>query len=92
VILQDRKTEGGRLARHLDWPVALVSMPFVSAHYPSLQIGLLKAIALQNGFPTATFHLHLDFAKELGLKTYAAIGEIRGRLLGDWLFSLEAFG
>lgn len=90
--LKNRESEGERLSRNLDLPVALVCMPFVSAYHPSLQIGLLKAIALRNGFPAASFHLHLDFAKDLGLKAYAAIAEMRGRLLGDWLFSLDAFG
>ena len=78
--------------RYLDLPVALVSMPFVSPFHPSLQLGLLKAIALQQGFPAATFHLHLALAKLLGLSAYSAIGQMRGKLLGDWLFSLEAFG
>ena len=85
-------TEALALSRRLDWPVALVSMPFISPYHPSIQIGLLKSIALARGFPTVTLHLHLDLAKSLGLATYAALAEIRGRLLGDWLFSREAFG
>src|SRR5262245_43589979 len=87
----DRPVVHRLLERWLDWPVALVAMPFVSPFHPSLQLGLLKSIALRAGFPTETFHLHLDFAQEIGPATYAVIGEMRGRLLGDWLFSREAF-
>lgn len=50
------------LSRQLNWPVALVSMPFFSPFHPSLQLGLLKSIALKNGFVCGTYHLHLDFA------------------------------
>ena len=91
-------TEAGRpvdprpIERRLDWPVALVSMPFVSPFHPSLQLGLLKSIALRSGFPAETFHLHLDFAQQIGTKVYAPVGEMRGRLFGDWLFAREAFG
>jgi ribosomal peptide maturation radical SAM protein 1 len=79
------------LRRHRDWPVALVAMPFVSPFHPSIQLGLLKALALARGFPSATFHLHLDLARQIGLEAYAAIGEMRGILFGDWLFAREAF-
>ncbi len=94
-LLGTRPGEGGDadvLRRHLEWPVALVAMPFVSPFHPSLQLGLLKSIALRRGFPAETLHLHLDLAHELGPAEYAVIGEVRGRLFGDWLFSREAFG
>jgi ribosomal peptide maturation radical SAM protein 1 len=80
------------VGRRRDWPVALVAMPFITPFRPSLQLGLLKAIALRAGFPTETFHLHLDFAQQIETRVYGPIGEIRGRLFGDWLFSREAFG
>ena len=70
--------------------VALVSMPFASALRPSIQIGLLKAIAESHGFPASTFHLSLDLAKQLGLALYSRISLVRG-FLGEWLFSIEAF-
>ena len=85
-------SEAAVLQRNLALPVALVAMPFVSPFHPSLQLGLLKSIALQRGFPAETFHLHLDLAHELGPAAYAVIGEMRGRLFGDWLFAREAFG
>jgi ribosomal peptide maturation radical SAM protein 1 len=79
------------LARH-DFPVALVSMPFVSYHRPSIQLGLLKAIAAAYNFPVTTFHFNLDFAQQIGTETYDLLCEFRGHLLGDWLFSRAAFG
>lgn len=71
--------------------IALVSMPFASALGPSIQIGLLKAIVGEQGFLAATYHLNLDLVKRIGLPLYMRISQVRG-LLGEWLFSIEAFG
>ncbi|GAA0962898.1 RiPP maturation radical SAM C-methyltransferase [Kribbella koreensis] len=70
----------------------LVSMPFMDVDRPSIQLGLLKAIAGQQGFDVRTLHANLDFAAQLGVELYRKLSEHRGRLVGDWLFSLEAFG
>jgi ribosomal peptide maturation radical SAM protein 1 len=72
--------------------VALVSMPFVSISRPSIQLGLLKAIAVAKGFHAETFHLNLNFAQQIGSRQYEALCRHRGRMFGDWLFSLAAFG
>ncbi|MDJ0617635.1 MAG: RiPP maturation radical SAM C-methyltransferase [Calothrix sp. MO_192.B10] len=72
--------------------VALVSMPFASTKRPSIQLGLLKSIAVSYGFPTKTFHLNLDFAAQIGLTLYERLCFDRQDLLGDWLFSIAAFG
>jgi ribosomal peptide maturation radical SAM protein 1 len=72
--------------------VILVSMPFVDAYRPSIQLGLLKAIVAGHGFPVRTVHAHLDFATRIGLDFYQALAEHRGCLVGDWLFSAAAFG
>ncbi|WP_210587268.1 RiPP maturation radical SAM C-methyltransferase [Streptomyces sp. GESEQ-35] len=74
------------------WPVVLVCMPFMDDRRPSLQIGLLSAIALAHGFPARTLHANLDFAAGLGVDVYRALADRSGHLVGDWLFSLEAFG
>src|SRR5213076_1686554 len=87
----DRMAPAVREAR-AKWPVALVSMPFVSMTRPSIQLGLLKPIGESHGFPVQTFHLGLDFAKLIGPELYHQLCEQRGRALGDWLFSLAAFG
>jgi ribosomal peptide maturation radical SAM protein 1 len=78
--------------RRRGWPVALVSMPFMEVFRPSIQIGLLKEIATAHGFPARTLHANLDFAARIGIEQYRALTEQRGRQVGDWLFSVEAFG
>jgi ribosomal peptide maturation radical SAM protein 1 len=73
-------------------PAVLVSMPFQEADRPSIQLGLLKATAEQHGFPVRTLHLNLDFAVRVGVDRYQELAAHRGRQLGDWLFSVAAFG
>jgi ribosomal peptide maturation radical SAM protein 1 len=80
------------LERNSAWPIVLVSMPFMDPHRPSIQLGLLKAIGEQYGFPVRTYHAHLDFAAQIGIEYYKLLCQHRGTLVGDWLFSLEAFG
>jgi len=86
--MQDDST----LPRRSTWPVVLVSMPFMDPYRPSIQLGLLKAIAVQHGFPARTYHAYLDFAVRIGVEYYNKLCQHRGTLVGDWLFSLEAFG
>ena len=72
--------------------VVLVSMPFMDAGYPSIQLGLLKAVTAAQGFPVRTFHANLDFAAQIGIDFYRKLSQHRGALVGEWLFSCEAFG
>ncbi|WP_105973179.1 RiPP maturation radical SAM C-methyltransferase [Streptomyces geranii] len=74
------------------WPVVLVCMPFMDDRRPSLPLGLLRAIASARGFPARTFHANLDFAAGLGTDLYRFLADRCPRQLGDWLFSVEAFG
>ena len=66
-------------------------MPFVSIWRPSLQIGLLSAIARSQGFSVETFHLNLEFAAAIGGDLYQSLCPQRTWLVGDWLFSRAAF-
>jgi ribosomal peptide maturation radical SAM protein 1 len=66
-------------------------MPFMDACQPSIQLGLLKALATKHGFPARTLHANLDFAAQVGLDYYQLLSQHRGHMLGEWLFSLEAF-
>ncbi|WP_261720282.1 RiPP maturation radical SAM C-methyltransferase [Streptomyces sp. FZ201] len=77
---------------HDAWPVVLVCMPFMDDRRPSLQAGLLAALARAEGFPARTLHANLDFAAGIGVETYRTLAGRPGQLAGDWLFSLEAFG
>lgn len=72
--------------------IGLVTMPFVSIWRPSLQVGLLSAIARMHGFGVETFHLNLDFAATIGSDLYHSLCQQRTWLAGDWLFSHAAFG
>src|SRR5947209_3094979 len=78
-----------KLSRPLN--VALVSMPFMSVFRPSIQLGLLKAIAVEQGCSVSNYHLYVDFAHRIGWRLSNAISERRGHW-GDWIFSLAAFG
>ncbi|APR79011.1 Hypothetical protein A7982_04358 [Minicystis rosea] len=44
-----------------------------------------------DSFPTKTFHLALELAYRVGHPLYDDLSQMRRRLVGDWLFSKEAF-
>jgi ribosomal peptide maturation radical SAM protein 1 len=70
----------------------LVSMPFMGLDRPSIQLGLLRAVGEGHGFAVRTLHANLDFAARIGPELYRTLADARGPLVGDWLFSAEAFG
>jgi ribosomal peptide maturation radical SAM protein 1 len=73
--------------------VALVGMPFgTEVNAPSIQLGLLKAIAERAGFSTDTYHLTLDLAQFLTAPFYNELCLHRGHMTGEWLFAVAAFG
>lgn len=73
--------------------VALVNMPFGAAHRPSIQCGLLKAALTRVGYVVDVLYLNLELAAELGYEAYAKLADLRTELLlGEWLFSVAAFG
>lgn len=81
-----RDMQGGRTR------VALLSLPFATAAKPSIQLGLLQAIASTHGFEAKCFHLGLEFAQQIGFSAYEALANHRGHLFGDWIFAAAAFG
>jgi ribosomal peptide maturation radical SAM protein 1 len=73
--------------------VALVNVPFALADRPSIQCGLLKAELVQQGHHVDVFYLNLELAAELGPLMYKTISQLRTeQFLGEWLFSVAAFG
>jgi ribosomal peptide maturation radical SAM protein 1 len=72
--------------------VALICMPFASARRPSIQLGLVSAIAENAGFQTDNFYFNLDLAAEIGPDRYEKLCELRGHMTGEWLFAPVAFG
>lgn len=83
--------DGPALAGSDEWPVVLVSMPFMDAYRPSIQLGLLKSLAVAHGFPVRTLHAYLSFAAAIGVDYYQQLAEHRGPMVGEWLFSVDAF-
>jgi ribosomal peptide maturation radical SAM protein 1 len=73
--------------------VALVNMPFAAAQRPSIQCGLLKAALTREGHAADVLYLNLELSAELGHKVYRTLADLRSdHLLGEWLFSVAAFG
>jgi ribosomal peptide maturation radical SAM protein 1 len=73
--------------------VALVNMPFAMADRPSIQCGLLKAELTRAGHEADVVYLNLELAAEIGARLYKELSRQRfGELLGEWLFSVAAFG
>jgi ribosomal peptide maturation radical SAM protein 1 len=71
---------------------ALAFLPFGAAHVPSIQLGLLKAIGERAGHRVDTFHFTIELAARIGHDSYRLLSQHRGHLLGEWLFSVAAFG
>jgi ribosomal peptide maturation radical SAM protein 1 len=63
----------------------------MDARRPSIQLGLLKSLAAAHGFPARTLHAYLMLAAKMGVEYYQLLAEHRGPMLGEWLFSLDAF-
>lgn len=75
--------------------VALVNMPWARTTSPSIQCGLLKAVADQAGHQVQVFYLNLELALEIGPRHYEQMVAMPGErqtLLGEWLFTTAAFG
>src|SRR5687768_12737465 len=69
---------------------ALVTMPFGSSRWPSIQIGTLAPISRAAGIPTDALQLNLHLAVRLGRPLYERLGDGRSAF-GDWLFAPQAF-
>jgi ribosomal peptide maturation radical SAM protein 1 len=88
-----RRLDAATRRRREEWPVALVVMPFHATRWPSIQAGLLTAIAVSHGFPAETHHLNLDLAAAMDPELYDALTQHdRLRHAGDWIFAPRAFG
>ena len=59
---------GGRLA--------IVCMPFASSDRPSIQLGLIGAIARRAGYETDLLHFNLNLARQLGPELYERLAPL----------------
>jgi len=88
-----RPAEGGGPAADATRPdLVLVTMPFQHVQFPSLAVGLLKAILAREGFACRAVFANLRFADRLGVDT-ALLGEREwhASFFGDWLFQRALF-
>ena len=69
----------------------IVNMPFGAIQFPSIQMGLLKAICERDGFVCEDVYANLEFARLIGPKLYDSLAQLRGTLIGEWLFTEAAF-
>jgi len=73
-------------------PVALVSMPTLSARHPSFQLGLLAPFLAQHGFAAQPFSLFMYFGTHVGWRMNEVLAEVWPSLIGEWIWSKAAFG
>ena len=73
-------------------PVALVSMPTLSARFPSFQLGLLKPTLEQHGIPAQTFSLFMYFGTHVGWRINEALADVYPCMVGEWIWTRAAFG
>lgn len=72
--------------------IALINMPMDSAVRPSIQLGILGAIAEQEGVETEHIYANIDLAQLIGLDFYEELCEVQEAMVGEWLLSYAAFG
>lgn len=77
---------------HMDKPVALVSMPTLSARFPSFQLALLKPTLERAGIPVQTFSLFMYFGNFIGWRINEALADVYPCMVGEWLWTKAAFG
>lgn len=86
-----RRTEEGAGEEGLR--VALVNMPWAAVDRPSIQLGLLKPAVEEEGHEVDVFHLNVELAAQVGGSFYDEARRMgRELLMGEWLFSVAAFG
>ena len=73
-------------------PVALVSMPSLSAGIPSIQLALLKPTLERAGIPAQSFSLFMYLGSQIGFQLSESLSDVWPNLIGEWVWSKAAFG
>ncbi len=73
-------------------PVALISMPTLSARFPSFQLALLKPTLEQAGIPVQPFSLFMYFGTFVGWRVNETFADVYASMVGEWLWTKAAFG
>jgi ribosomal peptide maturation radical SAM protein 1 len=73
-------------------PVAVVSMPSLSARHPSFQLALLKPMLELAGIPAQQFSFFMYMGHQVGWRIAETIADVWPCLVGEWIWSKVAFG
>jgi ribosomal peptide maturation radical SAM protein 1 len=73
-------------------PVALVSMPTLSARFPSFQLALLKSTLEREGIPLQPFSLFMYFGTQVGWRINETLSDVYPAMVGEWIWTKTAFG
>ncbi|HKS10036.1 MAG TPA: RiPP maturation radical SAM C-methyltransferase [Pyrinomonadaceae bacterium] len=73
-------------------PVALISMPTLSARFPSFQLALLKPTLEREGIPVQTFSMFMYFGSYVGWRITEALSDVYPCMVGEWIWTKAAFG
>lgn len=73
-------------------PVALISMPTLSARFPSFQLALLKPTLERAGIPVQTFSLFMYFGTQVGWRLNETLADVYPSMVGEWIWTKAAFG
>jgi ribosomal peptide maturation radical SAM protein 1 len=73
-------------------PVALISMPTLSARFPSFQLALLKPTLERAGIPVQNFSLFMYFGERIGWRVSETIADVWPSMVGEWIWTKAAFG
>ena len=66
--------------------VALVSLPWMAAALPSIQLATLSSALLEEGIELDVHELYVDYAASIGLNIFNRLGNVHG-FLPEWIFS-----
>jgi ribosomal peptide maturation radical SAM protein 1 len=66
--------------------VALVSLPWMSAALPSIQLATLSSALQREGIESEVHELYVDYAASIGLNLFNRLGNLHG-FLPEWIFS-----
>lgn len=70
--------------------VGLISMPWMAANMPSIQLAVLAAALQQEGIASEVHEFYLDYAACIGLNVYNTLC-VGGGMIEEWLFAQHYF-
>src|SRR6185436_11998698 len=73
-------------------PVALISMPTLSARFPSFQLGLLKPTLARAGISVQPFSLFMSLRNFVGWHMNEKLADVYSSMVGEWIWTKAAFG